>query len=362
MKVLELVLKWGNGGVERYIEDLVGASKAESIDCHVASVATNVASVQIDGYGPLVKDGVKGAIANGQSIVDFISNGSYDIVHIHGNNGLSFKFAHMAAQNGAKAIVHSHNSAFGDRSRRFKAIFTDIQRALYSKECAGMLACSKAAGDFLFANHPYQVALNGINTARFSFDEAKRLQTRARLGIPCGAPVVGFAASFIEAKNPFFALEAFKRLLGHCPEARFLVCGDGKLFDVFKDEARDLIASNRCVCVGRVPDIERYYCAMDVLLAPSKYEGLPINLVEAQASGLTVVASESITDEVVVVPELCTRLSLADGLNPWTAASEDALDTQRFRSAKYADVVAAAGFSQPECFRTVFDMYREVVG
>ena len=362
MKVLQLVLKWGSGGVERYVEDLVCAAEAQDIECDVASVATAIPSARIMGYGPLIAGGVRGVLADGRPIEGFIADGGYDIVHVHGNNGLAFRFAHLAAKVGAKAVVHSHNSSFGGGARGAKAVFTGTERLLHSKDCAGLLACSRAAGDFLFGGGPYRVAPNGVDVSRFAFDARKRMSVRRGLGIPVDAPVLGFAASFVDAKNPLFALKVFESFAEHRPDAYFIACGDGELLEAFKAEACDLSEAGRCICAGRVPDIERYYCAMDALIAPSRYEGLPINLIEAQASGLVVVMSDSVTDEAVVIPELCERLPLGDGVGGWVAAVERALGGASRRSAGCAKSVAAAGFSQPECFRAVFDMYEEVMG
>ncbi len=119
--------------------------------------------------------------------------------------------------------------------------------------------------------------------------------------------------------------------------------------------------SRHCVRAGRVADIERYYSAMDVLLAPSKYEGLPINLIEAQANGLPVVMSDSITDEVVVVPSLCARVPLSATIDEWADAVVNAISKRGRRTEEYAEIVWQAGYSQPECFQVIFDFYREVL-
>lgn len=362
MKVLELVLKWSGGGVERYVEDLVAAASANGIDCSVVSVTTAVDSIRVTGAGPLVSGGVKGALISGTAVSAFVADGGYDIVHIHGNNGLVFHFAHLTVKAGAKAIVHSHNSSFGNRSRGAKNLFTNIERKLYLKDCSGKRACSHAAGDFLFAGGEYHVALNGIDVSRFEFNEASRSEVRQAYGIPENAPVLGFAASFVDAKNPLFVLNVFEEYAKRNPDAFLLVCGDGGLFDSFKCHAAGLISEGRCICAGRVDDVERYYCAMDVLVAPSKYEGLPINLIEAQATGLAVVMSNAITNEVVIAPELCARLSLDDGEFCWANAADGFLGRMRSRSIRNVDVVEKAGYSQPACFDSVLNMYEELAG
>lgn len=360
MKVLELVLRWERGGVERYVEDLTCAAKVNGIDCAVASVTTPVSSQRVQGIGPLVDGGIRGALLHGNAVESFVGKGKYDVVHVHGNNGLSFRFVHLARKAGSKTVIHSHNSAFGTGSKGAKGLFTEVQRRRYTGDCNGMLACSHAAGDFLFAGNAYRVVLNGINVERFTYCPSARDRLRESYGIPRNAPLVGFAASYVDAKNPLLALEIYRAVASRVPNARFLACGDGELFENFKSAASDLIADGRCVCAGRVADIERYYSAMDVLLAPSKYEGLPINLIEAQASGLPVVMSSAITDEVVVVSELCSRFPLEVGVNTWADEVAAVITAAPFRSARTGDMVRAAGYSQPECFEPVFDLYRRI--
>ena len=361
MRVLQLVLKWSNGGVERYVEDLIAAASANGIECSVASVTTAVDSMCVAGAGPLVSGGVKGALIGGPAVSAFVADGGYDIVHIHGNNGLVFHFAHLAVKGGAKAIAHSHNSSFGRGARGVKSLFTYVERRLYFKDCSGTLACSHAAGDFLFACDKYQLALNGIDVSRFAFNAASRSEVRMAYGIQERAAVLGFAASFVDAKNPLFVLSVFEEYSKRNPNAYLLVCGDGELLDSFKRQAAGLISDGRCICVGRVDDVERYYCAMDVLLAPSKYEGLPINLIEAQTTGLAVVMSNAITDEVVIVPDLCKRIDLNGGVLYWSSAVGDFADRSSPRSTCNVLPAIRAGYSQPDCFDTVFNLYKEVL-
>ena len=138
-----------------------------------------------------------------------------------------------------------------------------------------------------------------------------------------------------------------------------MVCGDGDQFELLKEAANDLSAS--CVFVGRVSDIEDYYSVMDVLFAPSKYEGLPINLIEAQASGLPVVMSDSITEEVVIALALCRRRSLSSSAGIWASDAIDiALESHRrgFGDEGWAESIRSAGYSQPDCFDVIFERYR----
>lgn len=142
-----------------------------------------------------------------------------------------------------------------------------------------------------------------------------------------------------------------------------MVCGDDDLFESFKREAADLLAEGSCVLAGRVFDIEVYYSAMDVLIALSKYEGLPINFVEAQASGLLVVMSDAITEEVVIEGDVCRRVSLDSPVSEWASLLKtvmfDAVDRESL-SVRSVQAVVDAGYSQSLCYQSVFEQYRKV--
>ena len=93
--------------------------------------------------------------------------------------------------------------------------------------------------------------------------------------------------------------------------------------------------------VGSVSNVQDYLQAMDVMLFPSLFEGLPVSLIEAQAMGLPVVASSSISHEVAVIPELIQFVDLKAPLTEWTMAIEKALliprqdRAQAIRTAQY---------------------------
>ena len=364
MRVLELTLKWENGGVERYVGDLVHSARVAGFDCSVASVTSAVNSFGVLGYGPLLCK-ASDILWKAARIRDYISDNRFDIVHIHGNNGLAFKMAHEARRGGAKAtIVHSHNSGFGRRGRLAKQMYTDYARSRYQDACSRLFACSELAGKHLFHNAPFIVAKNGVDISRFHFQSSSRSLIRKKMGIREDSHVIGFAASLIDVKNPLFALEVFRELLAVDSNAVFMVCGDGNLLGVFKRLANDLIVNKQCVLAGRVSEIEKYYCSMDVLVAPSCYEGLPINLVEAQASALPILMSDAISPEVALVPDLCRQKSLGDSPRSWAMSLLELGRTASTNREAAADAavseVVRAGYSQPDCFQPIFECYREV--
>jgi glycosyltransferase involved in cell wall biosynthesis len=133
---------------------------------------------------------------------------------------------------------------------------------------------------------------NGVDVARFVPGPDTM---RAQLGIPAGAPVLGFVGRLTRDKGIPDLIEAFNQLLGRVPEARLLLVG---WFDESEDaltvyQRARIEAHPRIVRTGFVPDTAPYYRAIDVLVLPTWREGFPNVVLEAAASGVPVVATQT---------------------------------------------------------------------
>jgi glycosyltransferase involved in cell wall biosynthesis len=116
-------------------------------------------------------------------------------------------------------------------------------------------------------------------------------------------------------------------------------------------------------CSGRVAfagirgDIDRLMIASDVLIFPSRGEGLGMAAVEAQAAGLPVLASTGVPRECVVVPELVEFRDVADGAAAWG----DALLSLMERAGRVTDAnarVAASAFAIEHSASALHRLYR----
>ncbi len=110
--------------------------------------------------------------------------------------------------------------------------------------------------------------------------------------------------------------------------------------------------------VGIRTDIERLMIASDVLLFPSRGEGLGMVAVEAQAAGLPVLASTAVPRECVVVPELVRFQKLDAGEAQW-AADLLQLAAQRRDAASANTRVSASAFAIDNSARALFRLYRD---
>ncbi len=120
-------------------------------------------------------------------------------------------------------------------------------------------------------------------------------EVRNRFGVPSDAKVIGFAGRFTRDKGVPALIDAFDLILHEMPKSYLLMVG---WFDNSEDaldpETRDRIATNpRIVCTGFAADTAPYYRAMDLLILPTEREGFPNVVLEASATGIPVITTNS---------------------------------------------------------------------
>jgi len=144
---------------------------------------------------------------------------------------------------------------------------------------------------------------NGVDVERFSPGPS---DVREKFDIPREAPVVGFVGRFTRDKGLPELMEAFDLILLAEPSTHLLLVG---WFDAAED-ALDAGLRNRIIshprirCTGFVADTAPYYRAMDVMVLPTWREGFPNAVLEAAATGIPVVTTESTGARDAVVAEV----------------------------------------------------------
>ncbi len=247
-----------------------------------------------------------------------IKNGKYDIVHAHGNYK-SFFVLYYAKKYGVKVrIIHSH-IAFIPESKWEKikrSIFTPLVKNL----ATDLFACGRDAarwmwGEKEFNNNNVYIMRNAIDTNKFSFSQDIRNKMRQELGIEQFF-VVGNVARLSYQKNQEFLIKTFFKIKQIYSNSVLLLIGRGDTESMLKRLVSELNLNDSVMFLGIRDDVPELLNAMDVFVLPSRFEGLPVSLVEAQANGVPSVVSDSITDEVKMLDN-SIYLSLDDSEDVW---------------------------------------------
>ena len=160
------------------------------------------------------------------------------------------------------------------------------------------------------------VVRNGINLERFRDNSETKEKIRKSIGIAECAFVVGHIGRFFEPKNHDFLIEVFNLVQEHRKSAFLLLIGAGPLKSKIKEKINSLNLNNKVMILSHRTDIPRLLKAMDVFVFPSKYEGFPISLVEAQAAGLRCIVSDKINTESFLCDDVIP-LSIDESPSTW---------------------------------------------
>ena len=242
-------------------------------------------------------------------------NPQYKVVHIHTDGATSIIDTICCIICGIKVrIVHSHNT----KTKRNK--LNKVLSPFLNLTTTNKLACSKDAGEWLFGksniySRKIEVIANGIEVDKFLYNENTRLKKRNELNISKKF-VVGHIGRFNIQKNHEFLIEVFYEIQKEKPDSVLLLIGKGELESKIKSKVEEKGITNKVKFLGMREDVSELLQAMDVFVFPSIYEGLPLTLIEAQASGIPIFKADSITDEVNIT-NLVSNLSLNIGAKKW---------------------------------------------
>ena len=229
--------------------------------------------------------------------------GEWDVLHLHEVliQGVVLPAAKRVGIK--KRIVHAHggNIKVGivKRARNYLLEFNMLRNA----NC--FMACSDHAALAEFGNkRKYIVINNAIDIDNYCFSSSNIMEIKKEIGINQGDFVLGTVGRISMQKNPFFFVGVMKKIATRIPNGKFLYIGDGELRNELEKEIKNSGLSPRFLFLGNRSDCNRVMQAIDCFLFPSKFEGLGIAVIEAEASGIYVIASQNVPQ----VTRVCDRI------------------------------------------------------
>jgi len=246
-------------------------------------------------------------------IKKIIKSENIDIIHIHGNSHTLAIELSAAKSAGCKIrIAHAHSTSC--RYQTLHKLLTPI----FNKSYTHGFACGKAAGEFMYGIKPFTVINNGIDTARYAYDEESRLKIRAKYNLE-NKFVIGHVGGFNDVKNQSFLIDILKVLLNNSEKYCLMLVGDGKNQSNIRNKAAQLGVSDSVIFAGVTKDVPEYLSACDLIVMPSLFEGFPLTLVEEQANGLKCICSDTITKDVNLTGNV-SFISLNESPEVWANA------------------------------------------
>ena len=267
----------------------------------------------------------------------------------------------IAKKAGVKKTAAHARSAGVDKG--LKGTMTRFLRRNLADKADYLFTCSELAGISVYGEKAVREGKtifipNAIDCAGFTFDPEKRKKMREELGLT-DALIIGHVGRFHYAKNHEYLLRVFAELCrmsagaggstaetGADQKYHLILLGEGPLMKDTRKLAEELGVADRVHFLGNHKNIADYYQAMDYFVYPSRYEGMPGTIVEAQASGLPCLMSDTICREVIAT-ELVETMSVEEEPKVWAEGLQrriDALVSKQENREKYAAKMAAAGF------------------
>ena len=375
IRVLHSFGSLGKGGIETWLINILRLRSDEIRFDFILGKLGGAYEEEVRSYGCRIHQAppIRQLSKNLRFLQNVLISNHYDVYHIHGEEfmGDSVK---VAANVGIPVrIVHCHNTVLARgkknfemkiRSLRFKTM--DRFRILHN--ATDILACSNDAGRFLLGHH-WQIDSRckplycGVPLDHFEKAEKSwtRHDFRASLGIPADAIVIGHAGSMgpSSQKNHFFLLEIFRELAERNSRYFLYMAGDGPLRPAIEKVVRQYGLQDRILMPGLCNDVPSLMIhGFDVHLLPSLYEGLPVIGLEAIASGLFTVCSDTITrDFTGFFSQRVVPVSLKANASVWADRVEEAV-RRRISVAKGIAIIAKSPFSIQASLNNMLGIYK----
>ena len=317
--------KWESGGIESCIHKLIIGMDIiqREKDIEPAQICESVftSDLKEKGVGFYELSGSQRKLGrNHKMFRQLLKERQYDVVHLNIFQGLSLYYGYLAKKAGVQRIItHSHNSALRrSRTRWLKLALHNMAKSLLAENATDYWACSRLAAEFMFPRdvvERYEFIPNGIDIEKFRFNDEVRKKVRKDLGIE-GKLVIGNVGRLCYQKNQENLLEVFAKLQSERPESVLLLVGEGEMKEELQQQVEKLGIADKVIFYGVTDKVEQLLWAMDIFVFPSRFEGLGIVAVEAQAAGLPVICSDGVPNEAVV-SDLVQKVDLRSGVDSW---------------------------------------------
>lgn len=296
IKVLHVIKGLGRGGAETLLPETLRVHDRERFDFqylyflpHKDQVARDLAGMgsRVDCVPATTFPGMLASIPR---IKRMVEQSGIDLIHCH--LPLSGVIGRLVSKlTGVPVVYTEHNI-----QERYNPITRTLNLRTISLN-RRVICCSQDVHHSLnnYAPESYKSKIvtvqNGVNTERYAPTYGDRRETRARLGLPQARRIIGTVCVFRDQKNLLLWVRVAQLLAAEVPDLHFVLVGDGPQEEQVRAAIREAGLEDRFTLPGRLQEVRPWLVSLDIYLMTSKFEGLPIALLEAMSMQLPVVSS-----------------------------------------------------------------------
>jgi glycosyltransferase involved in cell wall biosynthesis len=323
-RILCIVGGMDAGGAETFLMKVyrVLDKTKYQMDFYVASQAEGFYDQEIISMGGKIFRSIpksKGVFKSFIALKDTVKKQKYNYVMRVSQHSLSTLDLLAAKMGGAKFLVYrSSNSATGGGAvnRTLHVLFKWLPMTVPTIK----IAPSTEAAEFMFGKNcvkrsKVKLIKNAIAIDDFIFNQEIRDKIRKDFNID-DKFVVGHIGRFNFQKNHSFLIDIFSEIIKKHANSVLILIGKGELEDEIKNKIKSLALADKVIFTGVRSDIPDLLMAMDVFIFPSFFEGMPNTVIEAQATSLPCIVSDTITKESNITG-LISYLPLDDHPKKW---------------------------------------------
>ncbi|MFD6420046.1 glycosyltransferase [Streptomyces sp. NPDC060194] len=289
------VVQPGEGGVPRVVLDLVAAQLEQGLAVTLACPAGTPLAAAAAGTGcdlydwPAVRSPLRGVVGEARRLARLVERVGPDVVHAH--SAKAGLVARAVLRGRIPTVFQPHAWSFEAEGALTRALALRWERlaARWTARTVCVSEAERRRGRDAGVRSACTVVHNGVDPSRFTPGPDPRT-ARAALPLTAGhpdAPTVVCVGRLCRQKGQDTLLDAWEAVLARHPAARLVLVGDGPLGEELRRAAPASVAF-----AGAVPDTAPWYRAADVVVLPSRWEGMAVAPLEAMATGRPVVITD----------------------------------------------------------------------
>ena len=289
----------------------------------------------------------------------FKDHPEYRIVHGHIGSTAAI-YLKIAKKSGCYTIAHSHSVGNHKTLHSFLyGIYSYRTRYIadYFIGCSKEALVSRYGKKVLNDKNRSYILKNGVDVKKYKFNEKVCEEVKKELQTSDEYLVVGTVGRFTEAKNVFFIIDVLSALKDKNCSFKFLWAGTGELEADAKKYIKEKDLQEEVLLLGVRDDIHRILQVLNVFILPSKFEGLPVIGVEAQAAGVPMLCSDRVSPDIKISDSI--EFLNIDSVDIWV---ESILKETKFRrNINATENLISHGYDINSSASWLMNFYQEVV-